>query len=119
MTRFHSQRTRTTAPRVAAALVCIRVLCDPAGACAQAPVPPPIPKEPALTDLSLEDLLKLEVATVFAASRVVQEVTRAPASVTVITRDEIRAHGYRTLADILRTVRGFYYTSDRNNSYAG
>jgi outer membrane receptor for ferrienterochelin and colicins len=78
------------------------------------------PQAPAtLTDLPLEDLLDMKVNTVFAASRVAQEVAHAPASVTIITRDEIRAHGYRTLADILRTVRGFYVTYDRNYSYAG
>jgi len=83
------------------------------------PPPPGASDESSLSDLSLEDLLKLKVDTVFAASRVVQEVTRAPASVTIITREEIRAHGYRTLADVLRTVRGFYITNDRNYSYAG
>ena len=87
---------------------------------------PPAPVAPApkqrqrpLADLSLEDLLKLKVETVFGASRVVQEVTHAPASVTVITREEIRTHGYRTLADVLRSVRGFYVTNDRNYSYVG
>jgi iron complex outermembrane receptor protein len=73
----------------------------------------------AVADLSLEDLLKLKVETVFGASRVVQEITHAPASVTVITREEIRAHGYRTLAHVLRSVRGFYVTNDRNYSYVG
>jgi iron complex outermembrane receptor protein len=72
-----------------------------------------------VADLSLEDLLKLKVETVFGASRVVQEITHAPASVTVITREEIRAHGYRTLAHVLRSVRGFYMTNDRNYSYVG
>jgi outer membrane receptor for ferrienterochelin and colicins len=96
---------------------CVWLLC--ARVSAQAPEPRTADAAPVLADLSLEELLKVKVVTVFAASRVVQEVTRAPASVTVITREEIQAHGYRTLADILRTVRGFYVTYDRNYSYAG
>ena len=43
----------------------------------------------------------------------------APSSVTVITAAEIQEHGYRTLADILRTVRSFYVTYDRNYSSIG
>jgi iron complex outermembrane receptor protein len=69
-----------------------------------------------LSDLALEDLLNVKV---YAASKFVQDVAQAPASVTIIAADEIRRHGYRTLADILRSVRGFYVTSDRNYSYVG
>jgi iron complex outermembrane receptor protein len=56
---------------------------------------------------------------VYAASKFVQDVARAPSSVSIVTADEIRVHGYRTLADILRNVRGFYITNDRNYSYVG
>lgn len=69
-----------------------------------------------LPDLGLEDLLHVKV---YAASRVVQDVTQAPASITVVFADEIRRQGYRTLADVLRGVRGFYVTNDRNYSYVG
>jgi iron complex outermembrane receptor protein len=70
-----------------------------------------------LTTLSLEELMDVEV--VYAASRYEQTSLAAPADVTVITADEIRAYGYRTLADILNGVRGLYVTYDRNYSYVG
>src|SRR4030067_2443702 len=72
-----------------------------------------------LTELGLEDLMKIEIATVYSASKYEQKVTEAPSSVSIITSDEIKKHGYRTFADILRSVRGFYVTYDRNYSYVG
>ena len=72
-----------------------------------------------LLDMSLEDLMKVEVDSVYAASRHQQKVTEAPASITVITSDQIQKYGYRTLADALRSVRGFFVTYDRNYSYLG
>ena len=36
-----------------------------------------------------------------------------------VTAEEIARYGYRTLADILRGVRGIYVTDDRNFSYIG
>ena len=72
-----------------------------------------------LSDLSLEDLMKLDAGQVFGASERLQPVTEAPASVTFITSEEIERFGYRTLADILRAVRGMYITNDRNFSYVG
>jgi outer membrane receptor for ferrienterochelin and colicins len=70
-----------------------------------------------LLDLPIEDLMSVQV--VLAASRYEQPTGRAPSSVTIITADEIRWYGWRTLADILRSVRGFYVTNDRNYSYLG
>jgi outer membrane receptor for ferrienterochelin and colicins len=69
-----------------------------------------------LSTLSLEDLLEMKV---YAASRFVQDMSHAPASVSIVGADEIRRHGYRTIADILRTVRGFYISYDRNYRYVG
>ncbi len=72
-----------------------------------------------LADVEIEDLLRIEVQRVFGASERLQPVTEAPSSVTIVTADEIARYGYRTLADILRSVRGFYVSNDRNYSYLG
>jgi len=74
---------------------------------------------PDLLDKSLEDLMAIQVDSVYGASGFLQKVTEAPASVTIITSEEIQKYGYRTLADVLRNVRGFYVTNDRNYSYLG
>jgi iron complex outermembrane receptor protein len=70
-------------------------------------------------DFTLEELMRIDVEPVFGASKRLQPVTEAPASVTIVTRDEIARYGYRSLADVLRGVRGFFVTSDRNYSYLG
>jgi iron complex outermembrane receptor protein len=51
------------------------------------------------------------------ASRYGQTLYEAPASVTVITRDEIRRFGYRTLAELLPAAAGLFTTYDRNYTY--
>jgi outer membrane receptor for ferrienterochelin and colicins len=70
-------------------------------------------------DKSLEDLMSIDIDSVYGASGFKQKITEAPASVTIITSEEIQRYGFRTLADILRTVRGFYVSYDRNYSYVG
>lgn len=66
-----------------------------------------------------EKLLMEDVPSVYGASRYEQKVTAAPSSVTIITASEIKKYGYRTLADILKSVRGFFTTYDRNYDYVG
>ena len=72
-----------------------------------------------LLDLSIEELRTIQVATVTGASKYEQKVTEAPSSISIITSDDIRKFGYRTLADIVRSVRSFYVTYDRSYSYYG
>src|ERR1039458_9819878 len=69
-----------------------------------------------LTEASLEQLGNIQV---YSASMHLQSSGDAPSSVTVITAAEIQEHGYRTLADVLRAVRSFYVTYDRNYCSSG
>src|SRR5512139_1786462 len=66
-----------------------------------------------------EALLFQEIPSVYGASKFEQKVNQAPSSVSIVTSQEIKKNGYRTLADILRSVPGFYVTYDRNYSYIG
>jgi len=70
-------------------------------------------------DLSLEELMEVDVDTVYSASKYPQKVSKAPSSVTIITSDEIRKYGYNTLAEALRSVPGFYINYDRFYHYVG
>src|ERR1043166_9109713 len=70
-------------------------------------------------ELSLEQLVNIRVESVFGASKYEQKITEAPASISIITSDEIKKFGYRTLADALSNVRGLYVSYDRNYSYFG
>ena len=72
-----------------------------------------------LKQLSLEELAQVKVATVYGASKHDQPATQAPASVSVVTADDIQKFGHRTLSDVLRSVRSFYVSYDRSYSYVG
>lgn len=66
--------------------------------------------------LSLDSLLGTQIQ---AASKYLQTSAQAPASVTIITADDIRAHRYRSLLEVLETVRGFHVSNDRNYPLVG
>jgi len=72
-----------------------------------------------LVTMPLEELMGIEVSTVLGASRYEQKITDAPASISIITSEDIKRYGYRTMADVLNSVRGFYVTYDRNYNYLG
>jgi outer membrane receptor for ferrienterochelin and colicin len=69
-----------------------------------------------LSQLSLEELSEIQV---YSASKYLQGTNEAPSAVTVITADEIEKYGYRTLGEILRSIRGLYVDFDRNYTYLG
>jgi iron complex outermembrane receptor protein len=72
-----------------------------------------------LTDMSLEQLMQIQVPVVETASRFEQKATEAPADATVITADEIKKYGWRTLGDLLGSVPGFYNSYDHDYDYVG
>lgn len=69
--------------------------------------------------ISEESILFQEIPSVYSASKYEQKVTEAPSSVSIITADEIKKYGYQNFAEILRSVRGFSVTYDRNYNYLG
>lgn len=70
----------------------------------------------AVADLPLEQLMQMQVTT---ASRYAQTALEAPAAVSVVTADDIRLFGYRTLAEVLGSMRGLYISYDRAYHYLG
>lgn len=80
---------------------------------------PPEPSGNGLLSLSLEELGMVKVDTVFAASMFTQKVTDAPSSVSIVTKDEIKRFGYRTLGEIVQSVRGFDVSYDRTYTSLG
>lgn len=66
-----------------------------------------------------ELLLFQEIPSVFSASKYEQKVTEAPSAVSIVTAAEIRKYGYRTLADLLRSLRSFHLSFDRATEMLG
>ncbi len=97
----------------------VLALAGAAASIAATPAPVAPAAATAYSDLSLEQLMDLKVERVYGASRQVQKVTQAPSAVSIVTADDIRQFGWRTLADLLRSVRGFYASDDRNYTYLG
>lgn len=67
-------------------------------------------------ELRLEELLNLNVSS---ASKYEQTTRESPASVTIISSEEIKRYGYNTLAEILNSIKNFYIINDRNYNYLG
>jgi outer membrane receptor for ferrienterochelin and colicin len=75
-------------------------------------------------DVKPKEQVKLELqltaqAEVTAASRTAESVDDAPASITIISQEEIHAMGYPTVAEAVRGVRGIYLSDDRSYTTVG
>ncbi len=58
-----------------------------------------------LLSLSLEELMQIEINS---ANKISEKIGEIPASVVLITRQDIQRFGYTTLDDILQHVSGVY-----------
>lgn len=62
-----------------------------------------------LQSLTLEELLKVPITT---ASRQKEKISDIPASVVVVTREDIETYGYQSLEEILQNIPGLYFIDD-------
>lgn len=65
---------------------------------------------------ALDSLLRTPIS---AASRYAQTAAEAPASMTILTSEELQRYGYRTVGEALERVPSFYLSNDRNYTYVG
>jgi outer membrane receptor protein involved in Fe transport len=75
-------------------------------------------------DVSMKQETKVDaqlsfVEEVSAASRTTESVEDAPASVSIIPQQELRAMGYPTIAEAVRGIRGLYLSDDRSYNTIG
>ncbi|MDO9548056.1 MAG: TonB-dependent receptor [Candidatus Marinimicrobia bacterium] len=66
--------------------------------------------------MTLDSLLNIQVSS---ALKYEQRVSEAPASISIITADDIQRYGYKTLCEVMMSVRGVYSRNDRNYEYLG
>lgn len=62
-----------------------------------------------IEDFSLEELLNVEITT---AGKQAEKISEIPASVVLVTREDIEKYGYQSLVEILQNIPGLYMTDD-------
>lgn len=67
-------------------------------------------------DNSLEDLLKVRIVS---TPKFAENPDQIPSVVSILTADDIRLYGWRTLGDALRSLQGFTVTNDHTYAYGG
>jgi outer membrane receptor for ferrienterochelin and colicins len=79
----------------------------------------PTPMNEPISISEEEAMLLGETPIVYSAAKYEQKINEAPASVTIITGDQIKKYGYRTFTQVLQSVPGLFATYDRNYDYLG
>lgn len=69
-----------------------------------------------LSEVPFEQLMLREAVPV---AQIAQQVSDSPSAVSIVTAADIRAYGYRTLADVINSMRGLTTTYDRRYQYLG
>ncbi len=72
-------------------------------------------QEPSLTDLSIQELMNIEVTSV---SKKAQKLSEAPAAIFVITNEDIRRSGARNIPEVLRLAPGVDVAATGGERYA-
>jgi outer membrane receptor for ferrienterochelin and colicin len=69
-----------------------------------------------LLDLPFEDLLQVEIRS---AGKRAEEIRDIPASLTILTREEIERYGWLTLEEVLRSAPGFFILDNIEERFIG
>ena len=69
-----------------------------------------------LLQLPFEDLLQVQIRS---AGKREEQVRDIPASVTIVTRDDISRYGWITFEELLRNVPGFYLLDNPEDRFIG
>ncbi|MCP4155322.1 MAG: TonB-dependent receptor [bacterium] len=66
--------------------------------------------------MSLQELMEVEITT---AGKKTEKIAEIPASVVLVTREDIETYGYTSLAEILESIPGLYSIDDYNTRHFG
>jgi outer membrane receptor protein involved in Fe transport len=75
-----------------------------------------LPADTPLLDLPLEDLLQVAIRS---AGKRWEQVRDIPASVTIVTRDDIARYGYVTFEELLKNIPGFFVLDNTEERFVG